>query len=80
MMNSKNFTNLTEKQKTAYIELKRKENELNRLKRTIEYGYSYKLRRLVHGAYVGRHTPDSDELEKIKKRITELEKELKQAE
>lgn len=80
MINAREFTNLTEEQKTAYINIKKKETELNRLKRTIEYGYDYKLRRLVHGAYVGRHTPDSNELEKIKKRITELEKELNQAE
>ena len=80
MMNLKDFRNLTEEQQTAYIELKKKEVELKRLKRIIEYGYDYKLRKLVHGAYVGRHTPDSDELEKVKKRITELEKELNQAE
>ena len=81
MMDARNFKDLTETEKTDYIECKKKETELKRLKSDIEYGYTYKLRTTYrHGAYVGRHTLTEDEIEKAKKRITELEKELSQAE
>ena len=81
MMDARNFKVLTETEKTNYIERKRKETELKRLKSDIEYGYTYKLRTTYrHGAYVGRHTLTADEIEKAKKRITELEKELSQVE
>ena len=81
MMNAREFTNLTEEQKTAYIELKKKEVELKRLKSAIKIGYTHKMRITYrHGAYVGRYTLTPDEIEKAKKRITELEKELNQAE
>ena len=81
MMDARNFKNLTEAEKTKYIERKRKETELKRLKSAIEIGYTYKLRKTYrHGAYVGRYTLTKTELEKAKKRITELEKELSQAE
>ena len=80
-MNFKEFSQMTEAEKTKYIERKRKETELKRLKSAIEIGYTYKLRKTYrHGAYVGRYTLTETELEKAKKRITELEKELSQAE
>lgn len=81
MMDARNFKNLTETEKTDYIKLKKKETELKRLKSAIEIGYTYKLRKTYrHGAYVGRYTLTETELESAKKRITELEKELSQAE
>lgn len=81
MMDARNFKNLTETEKTKYIERKRKETELKKLKSAVEDGYTYKLRTTYrHGAYMGRHTLTVDEIEKTKKRITELEKELSQAE
>lgn len=80
-MNFKEFSQMTEAEKTKYIERKRKETELKRLKSAIEIGYTYKLRKTYrHGAYVGRYTLTKTEIEKAKKRITELEKELSQAE
>ena len=81
MMDARNFKNLTETEKTDYIELKKKETELKRLKSAIEIGYTYKLRKTYrHGAYVGRHTLTAEEIEEAKKKIIELEKELGQAE
>ena len=81
MMDARNFKNLTEAEKTKYIERKRKETELKRLKSAIEIGYTYKLRKTYrHGAYVGRHTLTAEEIEEAKKKIIELEKELSQVE
>ena len=81
MMNARNFKNLTEAEKTKYIERKRKETELKKLKSAVEDGYTYKLRTTYrHGAYVGRHTLTAEENEEAKKKIIELEKELSQAE
>lgn len=80
-MNFKKFSQMTEAEKTKYIERKRKETELKNLKSAVEDGYTYKLRTTYrHGAYVGRHTLTTEEIEKAKKKIIELETELNQAE
>ena len=81
MMDARNFKNLTETEKTAEIKRMKLERELKRLKSAIEIGYTYKLRKTYrHGAYVGRHTLTTEEIEEAKKKIIELEKELSQAE
>ena len=52
-MNFKEFSQMTEAEKTKYIERKRKETELKKLKSAVEDGYTYKLRTTYrHGAYV----------------------------
>lgn len=80
-MNFKEFSQMTEAEKTKYIERKRKETELKNLKSAVEDGYTYKLRTTYrHGAYVGRHTLAAEEIKEAKKKIIELETELNQAE
>ena len=72
-MNFKEFSQMTETEKTKYIERKRKETELKKLKSAVEDGYTYKLRTTYrHGAYMGRHTLTIEEIESVKKRIMEL--------
>lgn len=79
-MSFKEFSQMTETEKTNYIERKRKETELKNLKSAVEDGYTYKLRTTYrHGAYVGRHTLTTEEIEEAKKKIIELETELNQA-
>lgn len=79
-MNFKEFSQMTETEKTNYIERKRKETEFKNLKSAVEDGYTFKLRTTYrHGAYVGRHTLTAEEIEEAKKKIVELETELNQA-
>lgn len=80
-MNFKEFSQMTEAEKTKYIEHKRKKTELKNLKSAVKDGYTYKLRTTYrHGAYVGRHTLTAEEIEEAKKKIIELEIKLNQAE
>ena len=69
-MSFKEFSQMTEAEKTKYIERKRKETELKKLKSAVEDGYTYKLRTTYrHGAYVGRHTLTTEEIESVKKEL-----------
>lgn len=81
MMDARNFKNLTETEKTAEIKRMKLERELKNLKRDVESGEKVIIHR-DGSTLCGCHCKEmtETELEKAKKRITELEKELSQAE
>lgn len=81
MMDARNFKNLTETEKTAEIKRMKLERELKNLKRSVESGKKSVVYRDCGKPISCELKPmTADEIEKAKKRITELEKELSQAE